>query len=79
MKRFDTIKYQEEELIALLEDTASKLKVRNVELRVTREKLRATKMRVSKMKAIIVYQREKIMQLYRMNKGEQPVQLGLKN
>ena len=65
MKRFDTIKYQEEELIALLEDTASKLKVRNVELRVTREKLRATKIRVSKMKAIIVYQRERIMQLYR--------------
>lgn len=65
MKKVGLTKYEEEDLIALLEDTTSKLKERNDKLRVAREKLRATKMRVTKMRAIIHYQRERIIELYR--------------
>ncbi|HYC86293.1 MAG TPA: hypothetical protein VEB86_13765 [Chryseosolibacter sp.] len=53
-----------ETLIQIVEELQHKLKVRNLELRRARTRLRATKGRMSKMQDTVQFQRQRILQLY---------------
>lgn len=64
MEKINASEFEKEHLIKLLEDVANRLKKRNFELRMTRDKLRAIRMRYDKAKTTIDYQRERIIQLY---------------
>lgn len=64
MEKINASEFEKEHLIKLLEDVANRLKKRNFELRMTRDKLRAIRMRYDKAKTTIEYQRERIIQLY---------------
>ncbi len=64
MEKINASEFEKEHLIKLLEDVANRLKKRNFELRTTRDKLRAIRMRYVKAKTTIEYQRERIIQLY---------------
>lgn len=64
MEKINASEFEKEHLIKLLEDVANRLKKRNFELRTTRDKLRAIRMRYDKAKTTIDYQRERIIQLY---------------
>ena len=64
MEKINASEFEKEHLIKLLEDVANRLKKRNFELRTTRDKLRAIRMRYDKAKTTIEYQRERIIQLY---------------
>lgn len=67
MKKIDSANYEKEDLIALLEEIAHKPEEKNFKLRSAREKLNSMKMRVIKMKEIVNYQRERIIELYSAN------------
>ena len=64
MEKINATEFEKGHLIKLLEDVANRLKKRNFELRMTRDKLRAIRMRYDKAKTTIEYQRERIIQLY---------------
>ena len=64
MEKINATEFEKEHLIKLLEDVANRLKKRNFELRMTRDKLRAIRMRYDKAKTTNEYQRERIIQLY---------------
>ncbi len=53
-----------EMLVQLVSDLESKLKEKNAEIQRVRVKLRTAKLRMVKMKGTIVYQRNRIIELY---------------
>ena len=53
-----------EELIVLVNDLTEKLKKRNQDLTRTRERLSKARLRIRKLKGIVTYQRERIIQLH---------------
>jgi uncharacterized protein (UPF0305 family) len=54
----------QEELIGIVNDLKEKLKKRNQDLTRTRERLSKARSRIQKLKGIVSYQRERIIQLH---------------
>jgi hypothetical protein len=55
---------EKNDLIELLMESSGTLKKKNIQLRTTRQKLNSARTRLRKMKDIIVYQRERILQYH---------------
>jgi hypothetical protein len=66
MKKLHLDSFDKETLIVMLAETIAELDKKKNELHVTRERLRLTRLRFSKMKAIIKYQGERIVELHRL-------------
>ena len=64
MKQLDLEKYEKKELIVLLKEVIEKLDKKKTKLLITQERLRLIRNRFIKMKAIVKYQGERIIQLY---------------
>jgi hypothetical protein len=60
----DLLLYDRESLLHIIEELQLKLKKRNVELNLSRTKLRLLRGRVVKMKGIVEFQRKRILELY---------------
>ncbi len=56
--------FEKEHLVFLLDEAVEKLTKKKTELQLTRQKLSLLRVRLVKMKATIIYQRERIIQLH---------------
>ena len=61
--------FEKEHLVFLLDETVEKLTKKKTELQLTRQKLSLLRVRLVKMKATIIYQRERIIQLHGLGSG----------
>ena len=61
--------FEKEHLVFLLDVAVEKLTKKKTELQLTRQKLSLLRVRLVKMKATIIYQRERIIQLHGLGSG----------
>ena len=61
--------FEKEHLVFLLDEAVEKLTKKKTELQLTRQKLSLLRVRLVKMKATIIYQRERIIQLHGLGSG----------
>jgi len=64
MKRRNLKEAPHDELIGIVNDLTEKLKKKNKDLTRTRERLNTARSRIQKLKGIVTYQRERIIQLH---------------